>query len=959
MVRRAIALVWVLACTVVLSASSFGAKRVDRFAPADCLVFVYFNSAAEGWEETNLHKLANDDELKDFVERIVAYFGDDGEDEGLIGDVTFHDLRDLLGEEFVLTLTAPGMVYERDGEGTGGGTNTARTTQGRGGAGARGRSRERKPTQFTDLTANKHIKRRPEGEMAASRLGPDGKEGSPALMERLFRDMDIIPPHFLVVVRIGEEGSPSAEALTKLLTALGEMAPAPFDRTDGRPKKRETPRGPAGGRSREDEEGEEAKPHIVAGTELHSVKSPRMPVALRYATKRDLFMISTSTDLLGKAVKGRTSKNALTSGLSYKRVRRIAGGDAILSVRYNVNPLFEFAEKLEDCPIRELLDAGGLDGFRKPGRLDALLSPQGEGMKLTGFLKTSEESGWLTVVSDRSIDEDVLSLIPRNVTSFAVGALDLGRAHGLVMDLFSKELMAELKPVKELVAGTQKRQRRRPGRGRRREEEEEEEEDDKAPTGLAGVIAEFEEVSGVSIKNDFLDALGPEVGLFLSDLGTGALVPSVMFIGRCSDENSIDSFMEGVVKYFTERAGGREDDDEDAFGRVARVDQGEHTIRILRWPSPLPSVAALSYTFSEGYLIAGASPMVIREYLIAIGEEEGSIADSEDFQKVRREVSPSASTMYYEDSRAAFRALYGMIGGLLPIAEVFSAELPVDVTMLPPVSAFDKYLFGSVCVSLRALGETRFECYSPTGFILTDFAGASKNVSPMLLARVVTPLMTAMHRKAIAARSSDNLKQIGEAVVLYAKDHKGIGPRTLSRLVKSDYLAREKTLRDPAVAIADRDGDADYMLRIEISEGTLRISDQIAPDEPLAWSDATKVEETIYVFFAGGTVKSIDRSELPPVPKDAWPRPKQWTELIEAYRALYHGKKYVPAGAEPTPGARGHPGPQRGGPPEVPPEHRRPGGPDGPPGPPGPHDDPRIQERGGRPPTGEPPARPH
>jgi len=137
-------------------------------------------------------------------------------------------------------------------------------------------------------------------------------------------------------------------------------------------------------------------------------------------------------------------------------------------------------------------------------------------------------------------------------------------------------------------------------------------------------------------------------------------------------------------------------------------------------------------------------------------------------------------------------------------------------------------------------------------------------------------------------QSRSNLRQIGLAIIIYANDHRGVGPKSLGELADGDYLTRKgaEVLRDPCVSNDQREGDSDYILRKEVADGSLRIA--AAQSEPIVWSDPLKVD-TVNVLFGDGAVMSIEASEVPAPSGGASGEeaPTQWPELVEALKAVY------------------------------------------------------------------------
>jgi len=149
----------------------------------------------------------------------------------------------------------------------------------------------------------------------------------------------------------------------------------------------------------------------------------------------------------------------------------------------------------------------------------------------------------------------------------------------------------------------------------------------------------------------------------------------------------------------------------------------------------------------------------------------------------------------------------------------------------------------------------------------------------------MTPALGRARGEARKTQSRSNLRQIGLAMVMYATDRQGKGPKSLRELFDEGYLTQkgEVVLRDPCVADDQRAGDTDYVLRREVADGSMRVTEALS--EPTVWSDPRKVD-TVNVLFGDGSVKSIPVSQIPR-PGGGGAASTQWPELIEALKSLY------------------------------------------------------------------------
>jgi hypothetical protein len=177
--------------------------------------------------------------------------------------------------------------------------------------------------------------------------------------------------------------------------------------------------------------------------------------------------------------------------------------------------------------------------------------------------------------------------------------------------------------------------------------------------GADKAMAEARQQTGADVHNNLVSSLGGEFALALD--GPLLPTPSWKLIAEVYDPMRFQTALQAMVDAYNQgavKAGGRP-------WRTSRETVEGRTFYTIGGPDPNPLTEA-SYTFDDGYLIAGPSRAIVNGALQA-KTARTSIARSTKFVSMMpRDSYANFSAVIYEDLATALGPLAGLLGALAP-----------------------------------------------------------------------------------------------------------------------------------------------------------------------------------------------------------------------------------------------------------------------------------------------------
>jgi hypothetical protein len=373
---------------------------------------------------------------------------------------------------------------------------------------------------------------------------------------------------------------------------------------------------------------------------------------------------------------------------------------------------------------------------------------------------------------------------------------------------------------------------------------------------------------GTNVQQNLFDPLGDEWAIYISPTDVGAGFTSAVILNRVDDPARINRGLSSIAiattNVFTNAM------------RRQKLSMQLRTVdhkgtRISYLPTPMITPA---WAIRGNLLYMGLYPQTVAGALDAASATD-SILDNEQFQAARKRLPdhPMTSVSFVDlpvTTRQSYPALLMIFQSYMGIADLFDAE--GQPLLLPTLSDLQPHLTPAARVAW--VDDAGWHAQTIGPFPLSDMLGgefsAIAGQTPLIMGGMI-PALLAAREEARDTQTLANLRQIGQAIMMYSMEHKGALPQDLSDLVKSNYLASGDVFRthrqpklpapqDPnALTAWVRENSAFIYIRPADKISQIRNSAQVV----IVYEDPTDVPpgEDLGVLFADGHAESmtIDR----------------------------------------------------------------------------------------------------
>ena len=405
----------------------------------------------------------------------------------------------------------------------------------------------------------------------------------------------------------------------------------------------------------------------VAGVAARVTSINGIPVG--YATTGGMFVLG-SGDALRKVLDANTTK--LSATREFQRVAKLTGANELLLVHYEHQALLRQFGPMLRPDRRAALQHPHL-GFDNVRSVTVSVAPDGRGIRSAFLLRTNgAPKGILKIFAGRPLDPAIVKLAPRRTKFFYATSFDIGA----FLDL-SVAMMINA-----------------PDQGRDLE-------------NYRAAMAKFRDKMGFDLRKDFLACVGDEFAVFGPGL-TGAV--------KLTDPARFKGYIQTMLMKAGEAMREQETEFKRAQFQLRTLTYHGRAITYLDGTG-FPFFVQPCYTMVGKYAVVSPYPASLKAY---IDEMAGgaSLADGADFKAVRSKIGPGASSIYYADSAAFLREVYGLLplaAGLLKMVPEKFQPLCPDPALLPPPGTIARHLFGSTS-GCRVLNDgLLWEAYSPVG----------------------------------------------------------------------------------------------------------------------------------------------------------------------------------------------------------------------------------------------------
>jgi len=445
------------------------------------------------------------------------------------------------------------------------------------------------------------------------------------------------------------------------------------------------------------------------------------------------------------------------------------------------------------------------------------------------------KSGLLDLSGKAVIDDDKLTIIPKDANSFSAMSFNFPRIHDLVFEILGSLGMARQNKAQEQ-------------------------------------LAEFEKKGGFSVREELAKTFGSRLVIYSRFANDAGLLSSLagqaekVLAIEIQDAKRADTLVNRLLAI-----------NPDIIRRKFNNEyRGVKISKVLFSSLRLP--LEINYAIAGNYLLVSnelAAIMHVIDSLNAKGQK--SILDNEMFRACAGKLTVKGEkvAVFYTDVRKNFEFLYSILRTVLKLATLNRKfdMAPVDLASVPPVGDIAKHLFGASFAIYRTDDGLVLEHYSPIG-------GANVLMGLTAVGASFFFPYDAQSKPSMKDKCRDNLKQIHKALGKYAQSHNGLTPipteadiKELAKKLKEDrpdvlkgIAAMNMLLNEKGISLTEKTVSCPYQsdhthpgylvaTGIPIKGFDTPREIILAYDHPDNHADLTR-----NVLFADGTVRTI--SEL-------------------------------------------------------------------------------------------------
>ncbi len=372
--------------------------------------------------------------------------------------------------------------------------------------------------------------------------------------------------------------------------------------------------------------------------------------------------------------------------------------------------------------------------------------------------------------------------------------------------------------------------------------------DPDAPAQVDGVVAAAAKVIGFSITEDLLPAFGDTWMAFDAPEHGGFILTGTVLVAEAKDAAKLQALLTRCLEMAAGAAQGS------PVSIVQReMKQGEHTIHyVMAGGVPVP--VAPAWVFVGDRVAFALYPQTLVTALRQFDPKTRgeSLLDNPDFKAARAQLPAKAVSVGYFDSKYFFRILYPFLTGLRTMGMSMLAPYgaTMDLALVPTLGEEQGKITNYVSVS--SVDSDGISCASAGhGTPLSMIAGGAA-----LGFGSVMEMTVPQRQEATRVHGMADLRQIGQACIMYANDNQDEFPQSFQQLVDAKLLTPEQLC-----APGDPPGTVSFVL---LAKGQKVNRVREPAKTVLAYDQAVRGPQTS-VLFCDGHVESVSperRKEL-------------------------------------------------------------------------------------------------
>jgi prepilin-type processing-associated H-X9-DG protein len=397
--------------------------------------------------------------------------------------------------------------------------------------------------------------------------------------------------------------------------------------------------------------------------------------------------------------------------------------------------------------LKRIVWAGGFDG--KDWATQALVeAPEPR----TGLVKA--------LLDTRPLSDEALKAVPATATMAFAGHLDVAGLLG--------EIRAMVKKI-----------------------------DEDASREFEGGLEQIKQAIGMDLQGDILEALGDEWAMYVDPSVGGEGVLGLTIVNRLKDAGKaeqaftqLEQLANGAIKEAMVR--------EKIVFSFQTAKQGDLTIHYFAIP-----VIAPAWAIKDGNLYLALYPQVISGAANHVAKKGPSILQNQAFQAIRQRLSNRGQTQItgfeFTDlprvTADGYQEILMLTRAWLGTADLLGAKTPALV--LPTLSKLKPLLAPSGAVYWSDAGGWHYKSVSPfpgSDFLAMGGMGSLVATQQAVSIGVLLPALAEARRNADRIKSASNLRQIGQAMLLYANENKGAFPGSFGEMLLTQDIAADAFL---------------------------------------------------------------------------------------------------------------------------------------------------------------------
>lgn len=359
--------------------------------------------------------------------------------------------------------------------------------------------------------------------------------------------------------------------------------------------------------------------------------------------------------------------------------------------------------------------------------------------------------GLLAMCDSKPVSDDLLKAIPDSATFAAVGSFDFAK------------LVEQIRTIVGAV---------------------DPEAQQKIDQGLGGLSM----MIGKNVQRDILEPLGEQWGVYMSPAVGGPTAAGVVIVNQLDDAAKAQQGL-NALWFFANNMIAAQMKDSELKVQTQRTKIGDVTVNYIGTPFVAPG-----WTIKDGRLYIALFPQIVSTATHQVGVGK-SIADNAEYQKILQRLNvtkpsgvcflnlPATAPMAYQTTLAMTRLGLGF-------ADMWGVKAPEPV--LPPLDVLLPHLAPAGSASWTDDAGWHFKSITPfPGATLLATEQNTTLGSAALMTSVMLPSLNRARETANRVKCASNMRQIGQAILLYANENKGNYPPDLGTLIRTEDITAD------------------------------------------------------------------------------------------------------------------------------------------------------------------------